>query len=50
MLDKTIQKKYFIRDDEQDYALLSNVDAPDKNQYGKSIQLVDKTNKLAGKS
>ncbi len=50
MLDKTIQKKYFIRDDEQDYALLTNVDAPEINQYGKSIQLVDKTNKLAGKS
>jgi len=55
MLDKTKPKKYFLRDDEQDYALLSklgqpNINAPEKNQYGKLIQLVDEANKLAGKS
>lgn len=55
MLDKVKPKKYFLRDDEQDYALLSktgqpNSDAPEKNRYGKFIQLVDKTSKLAGQS
>lgn len=53
MLDTNLEnykKKYFLRDDEQDYALLPKVDAPEKNRYGKSIELVDKTNKLAGKS
>ena len=53
MLDTNLEsykKKYFLRDDEQDYALLDKVDAPEKNQYGKSIELVDKTDKLAGKS
>ena len=50
MLDNTKPKKYFLRDDEQDYALLAEVDAPNKNQYGKPIELVDKTNKLAGQS
>lgn len=55
MLDKTNPKKYFLRDDERDYALLSNpnqpdIIAPEKNRYGKSIQLVDENNKLAGKS
>jgi len=50
MLDNTKPKKYFLRDDEQDYALLAEVDAPNKNQYGKPIELVEKTNKLAGQS
>ena len=55
MLDKTKPEKYFLRDEEQDYALLSksgqpNVDVPEKNQYGKLIQLVDEADKLAGKS
>ena len=50
MLDKIKPKKYFLRDDECDYAFLPKVDAPEKNRYGKSIQLVDTSNKLAGKS
>ena len=58
MLDTKLEnykKKYFLRDDEQEYALLFKKDqpdikAPEKNRYGKSIELVDKTNKLAGKS
>ncbi len=50
MLDKIKPKKYFLRDDEQDYAVLQKVTAPDKNQYGKPIELVNATNKLAGKS
>ena len=53
MLDTKLEsykKKYFLRDDEQDYALLPKVNAPEKNRYGKSIELVDKNNKLAGKS
>jgi len=50
MLDKINPKKYFLRDDEPDYALLTHADAPEKNRYGKSIQLVDENNKLAGKS
>lgn len=58
MLDTKLENyknKYFLRNDEQDYALLSNknqpgIKTPEKNQYGKSIQLVDETNKLAGKS
>lgn len=53
MLDTKLEnykKKYFLRDDEQDYALLQKTDAPEKNRYGKSIELVDETNKLAGKS
>lgn len=50
MLDKLKPNKYFLRDDEQDYALLTHPNAPEKNRYGKPIQLVDETNKLAGKS
>ena len=58
MLDTKLEnykKKYFLRNDEQDYALLSNknqpdIKSPEKNQYGKSIELIDKSNKLAGKS
>ena len=50
MLDKTIPKKYFLRDDEQEYAFLPDANAPEKNRYGKSIQLVDESNNLAGKS
>lgn len=50
MLDKTSPKKYFLRDDEQEYAFLPDADAPEKNCYGKSIELVDEKNKLAGKS
>lgn len=50
MLDKTSPKKYFLRDDEQEYAFLPDANAPEKNRYGKSIQLVDENNKLAGKS
>lgn len=50
MLDKTVSKKYFIRDDEQDYALLPKVTAPEHNRYGKRIELIEDTDKLAGKS
>ena len=50
MLDNVKPKKYFLRDDEQDYALLPEVTSPEKNRYGKSIKLVDESNKLAGKS
>ncbi|NOX08505.1 MAG: dimethyl sulfoxide reductase anchor subunit [Gammaproteobacteria bacterium] len=38
------------RDDEPDYAILPEVDAPQVNRYGKKIQLVDETDALAGKS
>ncbi len=50
MLDKTTSKKYFLRDDEQEYAFLSDANAPKKNRYGNSIELIEETNKLAGKS
>ena len=53
MLDTKLEnykKKYFLRDDEQSYALLPKANAPEKNRYGKSIELIDKTDKLAGKS
>lgn len=55
MLEQPKSKKYFLRDDEPDYAFLyksgqPNITAPEKNQYGKLIELVDEANKLAGKS
>ena len=50
MLDKTIPKKYFLRDDEQEYAFLPDAYAPEKNSYGKPIELVDEKSELAGKS
>lgn len=50
MLDKIKPKKYFLRDDEQEYAFLPNAVAPEKNRYGKRIQLIEESNKLAGKS
>jgi DMSO reductase iron-sulfur subunit len=55
MLDKVKQKKYFLREDEQDYALLAKAGqakkaVPEKNRYGKFIQLVDESSELAGKS
>ena len=49
-MSNKLKDKYFLRSDEQDYALLKGSVAPEKNRYGKSIELVDKTNKLAGKS
>ena len=54
-MEKLKPNKYFLRDDEQDYALLSKsklpeTDTPEVNQYGKLIKLVDETSKLAGKS
>jgi len=39
-----------VREDEPDYAFVSNVDAPETNQYGKPIELVNADHELAGKS
>ena len=39
-----------VRRDEPSYAFIPNVDTPEKNCYGKSIQLVDMDDALAGKS
>ncbi|HED15850.1 MAG TPA: 4Fe-4S dicluster domain-containing protein [Gammaproteobacteria bacterium] len=39
-----------VRKDEPDYAFIPNPEIPEKNQYGKSIQLVDENDPLAGKS
>jgi len=39
-----------VRKDEPDYAFMPNPEIPEKNQYGKSIQLVDENDPLAGKS
>ena len=39
-----------VRDKEPGYAFIPNVESPEKNRYGKSIQLVDETDELAGKS
>jgi DMSO reductase iron-sulfur subunit len=50
MLDNSGNKKYFLRDDEQEYAFLPDANAPEKNRYGKSIELLDESSKLAGKS
>ena len=41
---------FTVSEDEPDYAFLTDEKAPEKNQYGKRIQLVDKTDALAGKS
>ena len=50
MLDKVRPKKYFERNDEPDYARLPSNDAPATNRYGKSIELVNASDELAGKS
>lgn len=39
-----------IRKDEPEYAFISDVETPEKNCYGKDIQLVDELNALAGES
>ncbi len=39
-----------VRKDEPEYAFIPNVDTPQKNQYGKEIQLVDEGDALAGQS
>ncbi|NOZ53440.1 MAG: dimethyl sulfoxide reductase anchor subunit [Gammaproteobacteria bacterium] len=39
-----------VRDDEPSYAFIPNVDTPQKNQWGKDINLVDEDDLLAGKS
>ncbi len=39
-----------VRDDEPEYAFIPDVKTPEKNQYGKTIQLVDSRDELAGKS
>lgn len=39
-----------VRDDEPDYARIPDVEAPERNRYGKSIRLVDDGDRLAGKS
>ncbi|MDH5518281.1 MAG: dimethyl sulfoxide reductase anchor subunit [Gammaproteobacteria bacterium] len=50
-MSETIKpEKYFLRDDEQSYAFLADAIVPEKNCYGKEIQLVDENNQLAGKS
>ncbi|NOZ37909.1 MAG: dimethyl sulfoxide reductase anchor subunit [Gammaproteobacteria bacterium] len=41
---------YKVRDKEPAYAFVPQVDAPQTNRYGKKIELVDKTDPLAGKS
>jgi len=48
MLDKT--KAFVARDDEPDYARLSEKNVPIANQYGKSIELVAKGSALADTS
>ena len=50
MLDKVIPKKYFERSDEPDYARLPLYDAPQKNRYGKIIDLAAENERLKGKS
>ncbi|UCE90583.1 MAG: dimethyl sulfoxide reductase anchor subunit, partial [Pseudomonadota bacterium] len=39
-----------VRDDEPDYAFISQGEAPESNRYGKKITLVDESDPLAGKS
>ncbi len=39
-----------VRDDEPGYAFIPEVQAPEKNRYGKPIELVDADDALAGKS
>jgi len=41
---------YQLREDEPDCARIPHVEAPDTNQYGKPIRLVDEGDALAGKS
>ena len=50
MLDKTKKKAFVTRDDEPEYAFLSNVEAPEENCYGEPISLVVDDNSLAGQS
>jgi len=50
MLDNVRKQKYFERSDEPDYARLPLYDAPQKNRYGKSIDLRNGAGKLAGQS
>ncbi|MCK4707910.1 MAG: aspartate carbamoyltransferase, partial [Gammaproteobacteria bacterium] len=39
-----------VRDKEPGYAFIPDVDSPEKNRYGKSINLIEECNELAGKS
>jgi DMSO reductase iron-sulfur subunit len=39
-----------VRDNEPAYAFIPQSDAPEKNQYGKDVELVEKNHSLAGKS
>ena len=41
---------YEVRDDEPGYAFIPVVETPGKNQWGKTIKLVEETDPLAGKS
>lgn len=50
MLDKRSKPAFVVRDNEPDYARLPESRAPDRNRYGKSIELVGQDNDLAGKS
>ncbi|MDH5445970.1 MAG: dimethyl sulfoxide reductase anchor subunit [Gammaproteobacteria bacterium] len=50
MLDKVKKRKYFERSDEPEYARLPQYDAPQKNRYGKVIDLAAEDEKLKGKS
>ncbi|WP_126455281.1 DmsC/YnfH family molybdoenzyme membrane anchor subunit [Sulfuriflexus mobilis] len=50
MLDKTQTRAFKVRDDEPDYARVPQVEAPQKNRYGKAITLVTADSELAGKS
>ena len=39
-----------VRENEPDYAIIPNVEVPEKSQHGTPIQLVDETSELFGKS
>ena len=39
-----------VREEEPDYAFIPDVESPEKNRYGKSINLIEECEKLAGQS
>lgn len=49
MLDKS-KPIFKVRDDEPDYAFIPNVSVPEKNQWGKEIQIIGNNDRLAGQS
>ncbi|MDH5407346.1 MAG: dimethyl sulfoxide reductase anchor subunit [Gammaproteobacteria bacterium] len=50
MLNKVKKKRYFERSDEPEYARLPNYEAPQKNRYGKPIDLAAEDEQLKGLS